>query len=94
MKPEKLLSLFEDLAERKAIRIVHGKGDFQGGPCLLNQETVIVVNKLKPLDQRLRILAESFGSLDLSDVYLVPALRNYIDTMMDRLFPEQPTKNP
>ena len=33
MKPEKLLTLFEELAEKMDINIVQGKGDFQGGMC-------------------------------------------------------------
>ena len=37
-KPDKLLSLFEDLAEKMNINIVQGKGDFQGGMCSVNSE--------------------------------------------------------
>ena len=51
-KPDKLLSLFEDLAEKMNINIVQGKGDFQGGMCSVNSESYIVLNKLKPIDQR------------------------------------------
>ncbi|NQV36889.1 MAG: hypothetical protein HQ509_02660 [Candidatus Marinimicrobia bacterium] len=89
MKPQKLLELFEDLADRLEIRIVHGKGDFQGGPCLVNGENVIVVNKQKLIEQRLKILAEGFGNLDLSDVYIKPALRSYIDEILHTLFSEK-----
>ena len=38
MKPEKLLTLFEELAEKMDINIVQGKGDFHGGMCSLNDE--------------------------------------------------------
>ena len=51
-KPDKLFSLFEDLAEKMNINIVQGKGDFQGGMCSVNSESYIVLNKLKPVDQR------------------------------------------
>ncbi len=89
MKPQKIMILFEDLAERLEIRIVHGKGDFQGGPCLVNGENVMVINKQKPIEQRCRILAEGFGGMDLSHVYLKPALRTYIDEIMSTLFSEK-----
>ena len=45
MKPEKLLTLFEELADKMDINIVQGKGDFQGGMCSLNDESYIVLNK-------------------------------------------------
>ena len=54
-------------------------GDFQGGSCVLNEETVIVVNNTKPMEHRLKVLAESFLEFNLDDVYMVPALRAYID---------------
>ena len=89
MRPQKILELFEDLADRLEIRIVHGKGDFQGGPCLVKGENVIVVNKQKPIEQRLRILAQGFGSMDLTGVYLKPVLRSYIDEIQQSLFNEK-----
>ncbi|MFQ6604947.1 MAG: hypothetical protein ACE5D8_05255 [Fidelibacterota bacterium] len=91
-KPAVLLELFEDLADRLDIRLVNGKGSFQGGPCLVNGERVIVINKQKPVEQRLRVLAESFGNMDLTDVYLKPVLRACISDYRDRLFPVKETK--
>ena len=45
----------------------------------MNNEKVIVLNKLKPIEQRLRVLANSFVEFNLDDVYIVPALRAYIE---------------
>ena len=56
-----------------------GKGSFNGGVCTVNNEKVIVLNKLKPIEQRLRVLANSFVEFNLDDVYIVPALRAYIE---------------
>ena len=89
VRSQRLLELFEDLSDRLEIRIVHGKGDFQGGPCLVKGENVIVVNQQKPIEQRLRILAESFGSMDLAGVYLKPVLRSYINEIQQSLFSEK-----
>ncbi len=52
MKPAKVFQEFEKLAEDLGIRIIQEKGNFQGGYCLLEKEDIIVVNKLKPLEQR------------------------------------------
>ena len=79
MKNDKLYLEFEDLAERLGLRILKGKGDFSGGPCTVNNKKVIVVNKMKPIEQRLKTLASSFLEFDLDKVYMVPALRAYIE---------------
>ena len=49
---EKILNLFDELSEKFNINIVHGKGDFIGGMCSINDEKFIVLNKIKPLNQR------------------------------------------
>ncbi|MAR96556.1 MAG: hypothetical protein CMG17_02800 [Candidatus Marinimicrobia bacterium] len=86
MKPEKLLTLFEELAEKMDINIVQGKGDFQGGMCSLNDESYIVLNKLKPVDQRLGVLVKEFSKMNLKKIFIQPALREYIlDTQQELL---------
>ena len=45
----------------------------------MNNETVIVINKMKPMEQRLRTLATSFLEFNLDEIYIVPALRAYIE---------------
>ena len=60
MKDDKLLSEFEDIAERLGLKVLKGKGDFVGGTCIVNNKTVIVINKQKPIEQRLKTLANSF----------------------------------
>ena len=60
MKKIKLYTEFEELGQRLGLKILKGKGDFSGGTCTVNNETVIVINKMKPMEQRLRILATSF----------------------------------
>ena len=37
------------------------------------------MNKLKPIEQRLRVLAREFADIDLTGVYIVPILREYIN---------------
>ena len=78
-KSEKLISLFEDLAEKLSIKLLQDKGDFTGGSCLVKDENFIVVNKRKPVEQRLKILAQEFNKKDLSDIYIIPALREFIE---------------
>ena len=78
IKNKELYSHFEDLAQKLDLKILKGKGDFIGGTCVVNKKTVIVVNKHKPIEQRLKTLANSFLEFDLDKVYVVPAVRAYI----------------
>jgi len=79
MKKVKLYTEFEELGQRLGLKILKGKGDFSGGTCIVNNETVIVINKMKPMEQRLRTLAISFLEFNLDEIYMVPALRAYIE---------------
>ncbi len=79
LNPDKLMRMFEELAEKLDISIVKDKGNFNGGMCTINDENYIVLNKSKPIEQRLKILANSFKTKKLSDTYLIPALRSYIE---------------
>jgi len=78
VKPAKIYQEFEQLAESLEVKIIQEKGNFKGGYCLLEKEKVIVINKLKPLEQRIRALAEAFSKLDISNIYMKPAIRDII----------------
>lgn len=86
MTAENMLSLFEELADKMNINIVQGKGDFIGGMCSVNDEDYIVINKIKPTNQRLGILAREFGKLDLENIFIPPALRAYIEENRQDIF--------
>ena len=81
MKNKDLLEEFHLLAEKLEIKILKGTGDFLGGCCIVNNEKVIVINKSKPIEQRLNTLASCFNEFDLEGVFLLPALREYIDNV-------------
>ena len=86
LKPEKLFILFEELAEKMNINIVQGKGDFIGGMCSVNDESYIVINKVKPMSQRLNILGAEFSKLDLNNIFVSPALREFIKYKQQDIF--------
>jgi hypothetical protein len=54
--------------------------------CSVNEEAYIVLNKIKPIDQRLGILAREFGKLDLGNVFVPPILRAYIEGVQQDIF--------
>ena len=79
MKNKELLEEFHSLADKLNIKIMKGKGDFLGGDCIVNEKKVIVINNIKPIEQRLNTLASCFKNYDLEGLYIVPALRKYIN---------------
>jgi len=79
MKNKDLLEEFHSLAEKLDITIMKGKGDFSGGSCTVNNEKVIVINNSKPIEQRLNTLAGCFKDRNLDGLYIMPALREYIN---------------
>ena len=82
-KPDKkktqLLEDFLELGEKCNIKIIHDKGDFNGDKCLLFSSNTIVINKHKPLEQRLYVLAKCFSQINLDNVYIKPMLRDLIN---------------
>ena len=79
MKNNELLDEFHFLAEKLNVKIMKGKGDFSGGSCTVNNQKVIVINNGKPIEQRLNILASCFKNYNLDGLFIVPALREYIN---------------
>ena len=78
-KKTQLLEDFLSLGEKCNIKIIHDKGDFNGDNCLLFANNTIVINKHKPLDQRLHVLAKCFSQINLENVYIKPVLRDLIE---------------
>ena len=79
MNQKKLYEEFEVLSKKMGLKIINGRGDFIGGNCIINNEKVIVLNKLKPMENRLKILAISFLDYNLEGIYMVPYLRAFIE---------------
>ena len=69
-KYEELINDFIDLSDKLDVRIIHDKGDFNGDDCLLFSDNVIVINKHKPLEQRVNVLAKCFSKMKIDNVYI------------------------
>ena len=80
MTINKIFQDFLEISESLGIRIIQEKGNFKGGFCLLEKEKIIVLNKLKPVQQRIRALAKIFSKWDTSNVYIKPAIRKIIES--------------
>ncbi len=72
-------SELEALFEKIGYTVVSGKGDFQDGTCLLENEKKLVINVYTPLDLQLDFMLEVLSRMDLSNVFVLPAIRELLD---------------
>ncbi len=79
MNTNKIFEYLLELSERMDVRIVKGKGDFNGGGCRVKEDRVIVINKIKPIDFQSKTIVEGLVNYDISNHYLIPAVRSYIE---------------
>ena len=80
MRSSQIYQEYEQLAEQMDIKFIVGKGQFNGGICILEDAQVIVLNKQKPIEQKIKKLTQIFSELDLSNIYIKPIIRELIDS--------------
>jgi hypothetical protein len=85
MTHEQILSELEQLASNCGITIRYEKGDFDGGYCVLKAERLIVINKRLALTRRTSVLAQGLAEVGIDEMYLKPAIREYIEDELARV---------
>jgi len=80
---ENLLKQLEELAENIGIKIRYDKilkegSFFFGGLCKIKGEDMIIINSRVSTEDKIDILAGALTSLDLSQVFIKPALREFL----------------
>jgi hypothetical protein len=80
---EGLLNQLEELAEALGIRIRYDKilkegSFFSGGLCRIKGEEIIIINSRVSVEDKIDILAKALMSFDLSQVFIKPALREFL----------------
>ena len=72
---EELKNIFKQLD----YKIVLDKGSFNSGYCLLENEKIIVINKNKPYENRVKILTKILSKIDTKSIYIKPKIRDMIN---------------
>jgi hypothetical protein len=80
-----LLGQLEALAHTLRIQVryecLEGETTFRsGGLCWIRKKPVIIVNTKATLGDKIKTLAEALRRFDLGNVYLKPALRDFLET--------------
>ncbi len=85
MKREKLYSELLALAEQLGIEVREEKGDFSGGMCRVDEDNYIFLNKISPVSAKNEIIARAIGKLAYHNLYILPAVRNFIEIFADNI---------
>ena len=81
MKNEKLIIELENLAEKLGLEVRYEKGDFQGDLVIIKEDGKIIVQKNASLERKVAVLARGLARMDLGNIYLLPELRNLLESL-------------
>jgi hypothetical protein len=92
---EGLLNQLEELTDSLGIKIRYEKilkegSFFSGGLCRIKGEDMIIINSKAGVDDKIDILARALISFDLSQVFIKPALREFLLQYTPEMPREQP----
>ena len=79
MKLKLIYNELRELLEKLGYKLVLDKGSFNTGYCLLEDEKMIVINKNKPHENRIKILSEILSKIDTDNIYIKPKIRELIN---------------
>lgn len=83
MEPAVALSELERLAERLGIEVRREAMPVAGGLCRVRGRWVLYVNSTLSTAERVEVMVEALRGLDLSGVYVRPALRQLLEPSED-----------
>ena len=79
MKLKLIYNELRELLEKLGYKLVLDKGSFNTGYCLLEDEKMIVINKNKPYENRIKILSEILSKINTDNIYIKPKIRELIN---------------
>lgn len=84
MNQETLLNELEELAAQLGIKVRYEKGDFDGGYCILKDQKILVVNKRLFNNRKTSVLAQGIYEIGIENIYIKPAVRQFIEDEVAR----------
>ena len=79
MKLKLIYNELRELLEKLGYKLVLDKGSFNTGYCLLEDEKMIVINKNKPYENRIKNLSKILSKIDTDNIYIKPKIRELIN---------------
>lgn len=74
----------ERLVEQAGYTIRKEKGTFRGDSCVMEGEKLVVLNKKKPDQQQVGLLARILQDRELQDIYIKPVVRRELEELWER----------
>ncbi len=84
MKSDQIVRELEEAARQLGLVVRREKGRFRGGRCTVEEEDVVVLNRLHPPEAHLAILAEVLHDLPVDTIFMRPAVRAALDDLWAR----------
>jgi len=84
MRPELLLQELEALCEKLGVTIRYEEGNFSDGYCRLKDDKLLIVHKKIPTAKKVQVIARELAQFDISDLFILPAVREIIDEYQDK----------
>ena len=79
MKDAELLEQLEEIVRQLGIELVWDDGEFRGGICRVEGRQLFLMNRILPSSQKVEILCRELSSLDLSQIFILPRVRQRIE---------------
>ncbi|PLX71539.1 MAG: hypothetical protein C0602_00960 [Denitrovibrio sp.] len=78
-KISKLLEELEAIASKLNIKLRYEVTKAKGGLCTVDGEMMFIVDRKSTKEYKLLMLARTIKEFDLSDIYISPKLREFLD---------------
>jgi hypothetical protein len=83
MQSQQILEHLEELAARLGVEVIYqrlGEEDFSvtGGLCKINGSFKIFIDRSRPIDEQIKILARGLSTFNVEEVYLFPYVREIL----------------
>jgi hypothetical protein len=79
MKAEELILELQTVAQQLGVTIRYERGDFEGGYCVLKTQKILLINKRLLPNRKASVLALALQEIGLENLFLKPAVREYIE---------------
>ena len=79
MKEAELLEQLEEIIGQLGIELVWDDGEFRGGICKVEGRQLFLMNRGLLSSQKVEILCRELSSLDLSQLFILPRVRQRIE---------------
>lgn len=79
MDIKQIIDELEQTAQQLGFEVRREKGNFRGGQCSVEGESIIILNKRHLPETQLAVLAEALRDTPIDTVYLKPAVREALE---------------